>query len=188
MISRIHILGAPGSGVTTLGKALAGRLGFSHFDTDDYYWFTGDALPYRRKRNPDHRRRLLGADLERSQSWVLSGALCGWGDVFIPAFELVIYLWLPTEIRLERIRERETLRYGAERLAPGGDLNPVFEKFLTWAAAYDEESENNRSRSGELRWLEKLGCPLLKMEEEIPPNRLVENVLECCNNFERGQK
>jgi adenylate kinase family enzyme len=38
MVSRIHILGASGSGTTTLAKALANELGYKHFDTDDYYW------------------------------------------------------------------------------------------------------------------------------------------------------
>lgn len=177
----MHVLGAPGAGATTLGKALAERQGFSHFDADDYYWFTGDALPYRRKRNPDHRRQLLQNDLEKSGKWVLSGAVCGWGDVFIPAFDAVIYLWLPVETRLARIREREALRYGAERLAPGGDLNEVFEKFLNWAAAYDEETGNLRSRAGELHWLEKLACPVLKIEYEAPLNVLIDNILKTCH-------
>ncbi|GAB4496865.1 MAG: AAA family ATPase [Saprospiraceae bacterium] len=175
---RIHILGAPGSGVTTLGKALADRLGFSHFDTDDYYWFTDDPLPFKRKRNPEHRRQLLKRDLEKSESWVLSGALCGWGDVFIPKFDMVVYLWLPAEIRLARIREREARRYGAERVSPGGDLNVVFEKFLSWAAAYDVENRNIRSRASELRWLEQLTCPVLKIEEEMPTSDWVEFVLK----------
>lgn len=178
MISRIHILGAPGSGVTTLGKALAERLGFPHFDTDDYYWFTDDPLPYRRKRNPDHRRHLLQKDLEKSDTWVLSGALCGWGDVFMPQFELVVYLWLPVETRLARIREREIQRYGAERLAPGGDLHIIFEKFLTWAAAYDAENENIRSRASELHWLQKLACPVLKIEVEMPVNEAIGYILD----------
>ena len=38
MIRRIHILGAAGSGTTTLGRALAERLQCPHFDTDDYFW------------------------------------------------------------------------------------------------------------------------------------------------------
>lgn len=177
MISRIHILGAPGAGVTTLGKALAERLGFSHFDTDDYYWFTGDPLPYKRKRNPEHRRQLLAKDLQQADKWVLSGALCGWGDVFVPAFDLVVYLWLPAEIRLERIARRETQRYGAERLEPGGDLSLVFEKFLKWAAAYDEESGNVRSRTGELSWLEQRACPVLRIEEEMRIEELLDVVL-----------
>lgn len=182
MISKIHILGAPGSGVTTLGKALAGRLGFSHFDTDDYYWFTHDALPYKRKRNPDHRRQLLSGDLGKSESWVLSGALCGWGDVFIPEFDMVVYLWLPSETRLERIRRREIRRYGAERLAPGGDLNLVFEKFLAWAAAYDLENENIRSRANEWQWLERLACPVLKIEEDLSLDILTDKALSFRQN------
>jgi len=177
-MTHIHIFGAPGSGVTTLGKALAERLGFSHFDTDDYYWFTEDVLPYRRKRNPDHRRLLLQKGLEQSDAWVLSSALCGWGDVFISKFEFVVYLWLPPDIRLARIRERETQRYGDERLAPGRDLNVVFEKFLNWAAAYDEAGENKRNRASELLWLQKLACPVLKIGEEMPLNVLVDYVLE----------
>lgn len=176
-MNRIHILGAPGAGVTTLGKALAQRLGFSHFDTDDYYWFTGDPLPYKRKRNPEHRRQLLAADLERSPAWVLSGSLCGWGDVFIPRFEKVIYLWLPAEVRLARIREREIRRYGAERLAPGGDLYDIFEKFLSWAAAYDTDSGNIRSRDSELRWLAGLPCPVVRVGEEMVVEEMVRRVL-----------
>lgn len=181
LLKKIHILGALGAGVTTLGKALAERLGFSHFDVDDYVWFTGDDLPYRRKRNPEHRRRLLQQDLEKSEAWVLSGALCGWGDVFVPSFEMVVHLWLPVEVRLARIRERETRRYGAERLAPGGDLHLVFEKFLTWSANYDVDKENIRSRASELRWLQQLTCPVLKIEAEMPLEKSVEFVLKNCS-------
>ncbi len=173
----LHILGAPGSGVTTLGRALAERLNIPHFDTDDYHWFTDDALPYRRRRNPDHRRQLLTKDLDACEGWVLSGALCGWGDVFIPRFEAVVYLWLPAEIRLARIQQRELARYGAERIGLGGDLHTVFEKFCAWAAAYDEDSGNIRSRARELEWLEQLTCPVLRMEEEMPLEEMVERVL-----------
>lgn len=177
LISRIHILGAPGSGVTSLGKALSDRLGFSHFDTDDYYWFTDDALPFRRKRNPDHRRQVLKKDLESTDTWVLSGALCGWGDVFVPSFELVIYMWLPAEIRLERIRKREIQRYGAARILPGGDLNLVYEKFLGWAASYDEESGNIRSKSKEEHWMEQLICPVLRMEAPFSADAMADSIV-----------
>jgi adenylate kinase family enzyme len=100
-------MGAPGAGVTTLGKALAKHLGCLHFDTDDVYWFTNDDLPYRRKRNPDHRRKLLTERLNNVETWVLSGSLCGWGDVFALQFDLVVWLWLPSEIRIPRIEQRE---------------------------------------------------------------------------------
>ncbi len=165
--NRLHLLGAPGSGVTTLGKALAARLGIPHFDTDDYHWFTGDALPYRRRRNPEHRRQMMRQDFANNKNWVLSGALCGWGDEFAPLFSQVVYLWLPAETRLARIRERERQRYGPERIGPGGDLHTVFKKFLAWAAAYDEDSGNVRSRGKELEWLAGLSCPVLRIETEM---------------------
>jgi hypothetical protein len=87
MIHRIHILGASGSGITTLGRALAERLQCPHFDTDDYFWVPTDP-PYTHQREGTERQQLLMDDLTAHDAWVLSGSLCGWGDVAIPLFEL----------------------------------------------------------------------------------------------------
>ena len=38
MKSKIHIIGAAGSGTTTLGIELANVLPHVHLDTDKYYW------------------------------------------------------------------------------------------------------------------------------------------------------
>lgn len=171
-------MGAPGAGVSTLGKALAKRLGHAHFDTDDVYWFTDDELPYRRKRNPDHRRQLLTEHLGTSESWTLSGSLCGWGDVFIPQFELVVWLWLPADLRIPRIEQRERLRYGNERLEPGGDLHVVFEKFKQWAATCDDEGGGLRSKQNELDWLAQLTYPVIKIEENLSTEEMVEQLMK----------
>ncbi len=180
MALRINIFGAPGAGVTTLGRAVAARLGCSCLDTDDYYWFTDDALPYRRKRNPEHRLRLLTADLDRETSFVVSGALLGWGDPLLSRFDAVVYRWLPAPLRLARIRERETARYGAERLAPDGDLHGVFEKFMVWAEGYDQSAATQwRGRAAETAWLEtECQVPVLYLEEDLPVEALADSVLE----------
>ena len=44
-MARILITGAAGSGTTTLGRALAAKLGCAHEDTDTYYWVPTDP-PY----------------------------------------------------------------------------------------------------------------------------------------------
>ncbi|MCC6726800.1 MAG: AAA family ATPase [Saprospiraceae bacterium] len=176
-MKKLHILGAPGAGTTSLGKALAQRLGCPHFDTDDVYWFTDDELPYRRKRNPDHRRQILAERLNSGDNWVLSGSLCGWGDVFAPQFDLVVWLWLPADVRIPRIEQRERLRYGNARLDPGGDLHLVFEKFKTWAAACDDEGGGLRSRGNELEWLKTLACPVIQIEEKMEIGQLTDRVL-----------
>jgi adenylate kinase family enzyme len=49
---RLHILGASGSGTTTLGKAIANELAAPHFDTDDYYWLPTSSSPKPRRPTP----------------------------------------------------------------------------------------------------------------------------------------
>jgi adenylate kinase family enzyme len=154
--SRIHIMGAPGSGITTMGQCLAEQLGVVHFDTDNYHWITSDPESYRRRRNPDHRRQLLSADLSSTPQWILTGSLCGWGDVFAPLFDTVIFCTAPIEIRMERIRLREISRYGEARLLPGGNLNGVYLKFLQWVSEYDLPSERLRTFAFEMNWVKKM--------------------------------
>jgi adenylate kinase family enzyme len=164
----IHLMGAPGAGVTTLGAQLARQREVPHFDADDYHWFTTDPEPYRRRRNPAHRMALLTADLDAATSgWVLTGSVCGWGDALVPRMDAVVWCWLPAELRLARIGARELARYGATRLGEGGDLAGVFQKFQDWAAAYDApDATHLRSKTAELAWLGGLSCPVLHLTDD----------------------
>ncbi len=164
MIRRIHILGASGSGTTTLGRALAERLDCPHFDTDGYFWLPTDP-PFTAKRDIALRQKLLMDDITSHDTWVLSGSLCGWGDVAIPRFELAVFLWLPLDPRLERLRLREYERYG-ERIMPGGDMYEQSQAFLAWAASYDDGGLDTRSRRLHEQWLGTLPCPVLCIEGE----------------------
>jgi len=164
MIHRIHILGASGAGTTTLGRALAARLQCPHFDADDYFWLPTDP-PYTHQRERTERQQLLMDDITAHDAWVLSGSLCGWGDMAIPLFELVVFLWVPHDVRMARLRKREFARFG-ERVLPGGDMYESSQAFLTWAAAYDEGGLDNRSRRLHDQWLGTLPCPILCFEGE----------------------
>jgi adenylate kinase family enzyme len=164
MTQRIHILGASGSGATTLGRTLAECLTYPHFDTDDYYWLPTEP-PCIEKRERFERQKLLMEYLTTHDRWVLSGSLCGWGDVAIPLFELVVFLWLPSEIRRERLCQREHERYG-DRITPGGDMYEKSQEFLDWAASYDDGDMTIRSRRLHEEWLSTLPCPIVLMEGE----------------------
>ena len=117
---RIHLLGASGSGTTTLGHQPA---------------------------------------------WVLSGSLCGWGDLFIPRFDLVVFCAVAPEVRLARLVARERERYGADAIAPGGPLRVKYEAFIAWAASYDDGPAVERSRRMHEAWLAALPCPVLRLED-----------------------
>ena len=164
MIQRVHILGASGSGTTTLGRALAARLQCPHFDTDNYFWVPTDP-PFTTQRERTTRQHLLMDALTTHDAWVLSGSLCGWGDVAIPLFELVVFLWIPQDRRMARLRRREHERFGA-RIMPGGDRYEQSQAFLAWAASYDDGGMDIRSRQLHDQWLGMLSCPILCIEGE----------------------
>ncbi len=158
-----HLTGASGSGTTTLGRALAERLGYAHLDTDDFYWLPTDP-PYQASRPIGERLGLLGERLDAAERWVLSGSLAGWGDPLIPRFDAVVFLAVPAKLRMARLRARERARYGAA-IDPGGPRHAASEAFLVWAEAYDEGDHTIRSRSRHDLWLRQLPCPVIRMED-----------------------
>ncbi len=153
-----------GSGTTTLGRALAAHLQCPHFDTDTYFWFPTDP-PFTAKRETTLRQQRLMDDLTAHDSWILSGSFCGWGDVAMPLFELVVFLLLSPDVRLERLHHREYERYG-ERIMPGGDMHETSQAFLDWAASYDTGAVHMRSKRLHEQWLGTLPCPIICMEGE----------------------
>ena len=115
---RIHIMGASGAGVSTLGRALAGALALPHHDTDDYFWQPTEP-PYRTLRERAERLRLMHEIFVPRAGWILSGSLNGWGDPLIQHFDLVVFLVTARDIRLQRLRAREEARFGTEAGRPG---------------------------------------------------------------------
>lgn len=168
----IHIFGAAGSGTTTLASALSAKHGHRHFDTDDFFWVPTDP-PYQQARPRSERRTLLTREIVGADSWVLSGSLCGWGDCFLSRFELVVFLLVPTEERLARLRAREVMRYGHEAIAAGGSLHKTHVEFLDWAQRYDDGELNMRSRALHEWWIQRLPLPVLRLDGNKPVDTLL---------------
>jgi len=171
-VARIHIVGASGSGTTTLGVALAREIDGAHLDTDNFFWLPTDP-PFTTKRPVEQRLNLLQAELARD-SWVLSGSLMGWGDVLIPRFDLVVFLFVPPDVRLERIMERERQRYGAD-IDPGGRMHENHKAFVDWAKGYDTADSEGRSHARHRAWIDHLSCPVV----EITGVPTVKESVEC---------
>ncbi|MBI3207017.1 MAG: hypothetical protein HYZ29_36100 [Myxococcales bacterium] len=172
---RIHLVGAAGAGVSTLGRAVAERLHSTFLDTDDFYWAPTEP-PYREPRTALERTQLLSSAVSRAERWVLAGSLCGWGDVFMPLFDVVVFVHAPQSVRIERIRQRERKRFGVVRLEPGGDLHDQHEAFIAWARAYDDGGLGVRSRRLHDDWLERLppSCRVLRVDGTQPIAELLD--------------
>jgi adenylate kinase family enzyme len=177
---RIHITGASGAGVTSLGRALADALTISHHDTDDYFW-RPTTPPYREMREVADRIRLMREVFLDRSDWVLSGSLDGWGDPIIPFLDSVVFLYVPTRIRLERLRARESRRFGSDAVAPGGSMHQQAEEFVEWASHYDDGTREGRNLARHQAWLAALPCRLLRLDGIRP---LPDLVREVCLEFQ----
>ncbi|MER5170378.1 MULTISPECIES: adenylate kinase [Thioclava] len=160
MTQRIYITGAAGAGSTSLGKQLSKTLQIPYIDTDDCYWAETD-IPFTRKRCVSERCDLI-REAQGDAGWVLAGACDGWGDEILSQADLVIFLRTPTPLRLTRLRKREVLRYGT-RVAPGGDMEQIYRKFLNWAASYDDPYFCGRSLNRHREWLKSQPAPVLEL-------------------------
>ena len=184
-MARIHVFGASGSGTTTLGADLAAALGCVHLDTDDYFWIQTDP-PFREIREAGERLRLLMEALDSSPAWTLSGTLAGWGDPVADRFDLAVYLYVPGETRMARLRARERERYGPEIFDPADPRHEIHRGFLEWAAAYDSAGPEQRSRVKHEQWMAGLACPVLRIEGEPGREESLAIVLERLRELGRA--
>jgi adenylate kinase family enzyme len=173
---RIHITGASGAGVTTLGRALADALAIPHADTDDYFWQPTDP-PFRQRREQVDRLRLMQEMFLGRAGWVLSGSLDGWGDPLIAQFDLVVFLHTAQAIQLNRLRAREAKRFGADAVAAGGWRHHETEEFIEWASQYDDGGLDMRSFEKHQAWLAALPCTVLRLDGARPMPELVSEVV-----------
>jgi adenylate kinase family enzyme len=172
---RIHILGASGSGTSTLGSALSRRLGVPHTDSDSLYWLPTDP-PYTTPRSPEDRQTLLLRTLPIHGHWVFSGAATKWAAPLEPCYDLVVFLRLDPAVRMERLRRREATRFGA-RILPGGDMAAINAAFITWAEAYDTAGSLRRGLVTHEAWLVDQPGPVLRLDSLVPVEDLVAAVL-----------
>lgn len=148
---RILVTGAAGAGSSTLAQALADALGARWLELDDYYWLP-DSPPYQRKRDAAGRLSLLQQSLQTAPRAVLAGSPMGWDAALEDSFDAVIFVYLPTAIRLARLQARERARWGEVRAG-----------FLEWAAAYDTGAAEGRSLARHEAWLAERRCPVLRL-------------------------
>lgn len=180
-MTRVFILGASGTGTSTLGSAVAADLSVPHLDVDHFYWLPTNP-PFTSPRPVADRVAMLGSEIKSRDAWVLEGSLLKWGDCFIPLFDLVVFLTVEPSIRMERLRLREQARYGA-RIHSGGDMEEHSSAFLAWAAAYDTAGAEQRSLAGHEDWLSKITAPTLRLDGAESLEQLREAVVTATTSL-----
>lgn len=178
---RIHIMGASGSGVTTLGRALAAHLALPHHDSDDYFWLP-TVPPYQTQRAVADRLRLMQEMFLPRADWVLSGSIVGWSaatTTLVAHFDLVVFMQTSPEVRLQRLRAREAAHFGADAVAPGGWRHDETEVFVEWASHYEDGTREGRSLAKHEAWLARLPCRVLRLDGSQPVEANVAEIVRA---------
>ena len=163
---KVLSIGASGSGTTTLGKSFAELCGLPFFDADDYYWLPTDP-PYRLKRDRLQRLSMLVDALKECQHGaVVAGSVVDWGAEIEDSFAMIVFLIVPADIRLQRLRRRELARFGE-----------VNTNFLEWAAQYDEGRMPGRSFAIHERWLAQRSSKVLRIQGDVSVEDSVQRVI-----------
>lgn len=178
----IHILGASGSGVTTLGNALAQQLDYPYFDSDNYFWLPSDP-PFVNKRPPYERNALLTSHLAEHENWILGGSIFSWSDDVFLDYDLVVFLYLTPQIRLQRLKDREYERYG-DALFTDPETKRKYEELIARAIDYDEaKGLAKRTLPAHEAWLSRLSTPILELRADWTVQQRVGAVLRSIEDL-----
>lgn len=119
---------------------------------------------------------MIITDLSDSDTWILSDSIVNWADPLVSFFDLVVFVYVPQEIRIDRLMKREYKRYG-DKARQGGERYEASQAFLQWAASYDAGTKNGPSLAKHEQWLSDMKCPTLR----IVNNELEDSVQAVIN-------
>ena len=180
--TRINVMGASGSGTTTLGRSLATALSLPHFDSDDFYHGPSDP-PFQNPRSPDQRYQLICQQILPTENWVLSGGVADWLPCPQLDFTCIVFLTVDTQVRIERLRRRERERFG-NRILAGGDMHAIHEGFIEWASRYDLGDVEGKTLPLHKAYLKEQSCPVLDFCGERPTSEIRDAVLQSLGSTE----
>ncbi|MFW0717339.1 adenylate kinase [Pedobacter sp. N23S346] len=177
---KIHLFGASASGVTTLGIALAKKLNIPYFDSDQYFWLPTDP-PFISKRDPDERNQLIKTALSKTNHWIFGGSSVSWGNNVFPEFDLIVFLWIPPEVRMRRLKEREFERYGSA-IYDDPDRIKKYNEFIEWAAQYDIDPKASGFKGRSLQvhedWIKGLNKEALEIRGDFSVEERIQKIMK----------
>jgi len=167
----IQICGLNGCGKSTLGKALAERMGFHFIDNENLYFSRSDVHdPYTNPKSRAEVEALLMEEVREHPDFVFSAVKGDYGEAIIPMYSYVIVMEVPKHIRSQRVRNRSFQKFGSRMLA-GGDLHDQEEAFFQAVESRQDDCIEN--------WLKKVNCPMIRVDGTKPIEENVGYIIQA---------
>lgn len=167
----IQICGLNGCGKSTLGKALAERIGFHFIDNENLYFSrTNTDEPYTNAKSRTEVERLLMEEVSKHPDFVFSSVIGDYGKDIIPMYNYVVVIEVPKKIRSQRVRNRSFQKFGS-RMLIGGDLHNQEEAFFKMVDSRPDDYVEN--------WLHGLNCPIIRVDGTKPIEENVAYIIQA---------
>ena len=169
----IQICGLNGCGKSTLGKALAERIGFYFIDNENLYFTrTSTNEPYMNPKSRQEVERLLMEEVSKHPDFVFAAVKGDYGKEIISMYDYVVMIDVPQNVRLQRVRNRSFKKFGS-RMLIGGDLYSQEEAFFQLVEARQDDYVE--------RWLQAVKCPIIRVDGTKPTEENVEHIIQTIN-------
>ena len=167
----IQICGLNGCGKSTLGKALAERIGFYFIDNEFLYFSRPNAdEPYANPKSRTEVEKLLMDEVSKHPDFVFSAVKGDYGQDIVPMYNYVVVIEVPRKIRSQRVRNRSFQKFGS-RMLMGGDLHNQEEAFFKMVDSRQEDYIEN--------WLHGLNCPIIRVDGTKPIEENVAYIIQA---------
>lgn len=173
-MSKIVICGLNGSGKTTLGKLLAAKTNYLHKDIEEYYFDDDSNYKYNKAKSKDKQTviKLIEEDFEKYNNIIFTACKGDYG-IINEKYDLAIYLKVPKEERIKRVKERSYKQF-QDRILPDGDLYNQEQEFWTYVI--------NRDETEVTEWFDKLPCKKIILDGTKTPEEnatIIAKLLKC---------
>ena len=163
------ICGLNGAGKSTIGRALANRLGYCFIDNEDLYFPKADpSYAFSDPRSKEEVIRLIEEKIEMSNHFVFAAVRGNYGNQLIAHLDHIVLIDVPKQIRIQRVRARSFSKFG-ERILPGGDL---FDRENEWFTLVEGRPEDYVTK-----WLETVEIPVIRVDGTLSVEQNIEYIL-----------
>ena len=157
----IHVMGASGSGTSTIGGLLGKTLDFDVIESDFYKW--KQTIPeFQIMRPIEESNALLMERITSSKNLIITGSLHS-NPITHKHIDLIIYLHCPTWLRIRRIKQRD-IATGRNSLQAEGEVRENFLWFLNFAKNYNKLGSDIRSKASQEMVMKSCNVPVINIK------------------------
>ena len=171
----ILLCGLNGAGKSTIGRILAERMSWQLIDNEDLYFPKEDvSYLFSNPRSKEEVIHLLEEKIEEDDRFVFAAVKGDYGEKLLTKLDYVVLIEVPKETRMERVKMRSAQKFG-DRIQEHGDLADTEN---AWFSVVNSRPENFVTE-----WLERVPCPVIRIDGTAPVeenvNYLLERLLTC---------